>query len=53
MWKRDEAAKPGAHTSAGPGTSTSNAGRTPAAAEAARPQPNTSVDTTAADWRRP
>ena len=45
MWKRDEAAKPGAPPAPAPAPAPVTPAAPHAAAEAARPQPNTNVDT--------
>ena len=45
MWKRDEAAKPGGQSQPSPAPAPVTPAAPPAAAEAARPQPITSVDT--------
>jgi cytoskeletal protein CcmA (bactofilin family) len=45
MWKRDEAAKPGGQSQPSPAPASDKPAAPPAAAEAARPQPITSVDT--------
>ena len=45
MWKRDEAAKPGGQSQPSPAPAAVTPAAPPVAAEAARPQPITSVDT--------
>jgi len=45
MWKRDEAAKPGGQSQPSPAPASDKPAAPPAAAEAARPQPITNVDT--------
>jgi cytoskeletal protein CcmA (bactofilin family) len=45
MWKRDEAAKPGGQSQPSPAPAPVTPAASPVAAEAARPQPITSIDT--------